>query len=167
MSGDATTDARELPGQTDRYLCSISSCDWHYDTPSLPTRRESIRALQVGVEQVLTERTHRIDSALREHFETHTLLEWLTEVQQARAKADAAMAELVEKVGEADQLRAQLDAIGETREEWRYHDDAGPFVVSRRPLSDADVRYLEKQTGQPVEHRLVGEWRQIKREEVR
>lgn len=75
------------------------------------------------------------------------------------------------------QIRTQLDAagqlaelcaqVGKPGEEWRFHDDAGWFTVSRKPLTDADVQYLRKTTGRPVEHRIVGEWREVGQEAPR
>lgn len=127
----------------DRYECSISGCTWTYTRPSLPTQAEIDRALQIGPAAAHGECVRRVDAILREHFESHTLVEWFTEVQQ---------------------LRAKLAKIGETRDEWRFDDGNGWFTVSRKPLSDADVRYLRKTTGRPVEHRVVGEWCEVGKE---
>jgi hypothetical protein len=60
----------------------------------------------------------------------------------------------------AEEAEARLAEFGEVGEEWRFDDGAGWFTVSRKPLSDADVRHLQKTTGRPVEHRLVGQWRE-------
>ena len=77
-----------------------------------------------------------------------------TRVEQLRAELAAATAR-------AEQAEAALETLrGQLRDEWRFDDGAGKFTVSRRPLSEADVRYLRETIGRPVEHRLVGEWRE-------
>lgn len=121
-------------GPTDRFLCSISTCPWYFDTPALPTTAEVNRSLQVGVAQALSERARGIDNVLREHFETHTVVEWMTEVNQRQRRATKAEAKL-ERSRETvaaqseviDELRARLAEIAEPEQQWgsRIHSPDG------------------------------------------
>lgn len=95
-------------GPTDRFLCSISTCAWYFDTPALPTTAEVNRSFQVGVPQALSERARGIDNVLREHFETHTVVEWMTEVNLRQGQADKAMAEQERLRVEVESLRRPL-----------------------------------------------------------
>lgn len=98
-------------GPTDRFLRSISTCPWYFDTPALPTTADVNRSFQVGVPQALSERARGIDNVLREHFETHTLVEWMTEVNLRQGRADKAVAERDQLQAEVEQLRRPLMVV--------------------------------------------------------
>lgn len=149
-------------GPTDRFLCSISTCPWYFDTPALPTTAEVNRSLQVGVPQALSERARGIDNVLREHFETHTLVEWMAEVNLRQGRADKAVAEQERLLGEVEQLRKPLlvvqvdadlseDDVARFRAKWAEAIADGPQVMQVTPsqslrlaewtLGDEDAPY--------------------------
>lgn len=80
-------------GGRDRYLCMISTCSWYFETSALPTTNETSRVLIVGLDEVVRDRALRIDARLREHFETHTLAQWLAALAAANERAEKAEAE--------------------------------------------------------------------------
>lgn len=111
------------PRTHDRYLCMIGTCSWTYETPSQPTRRELERALVIGEAEVARERALRIDSALREHFETHTLEQWVTAAVGQRRRAEAAERELSEtRERIAAEVRAHPDPSDALQEDGSEED---------------------------------------------
>lgn len=111
MSDETTPE----PGMTQRFHCSLSTCDWYYETPAHMTRAELDHAAHAGDLDGIEAARDRLlitNTALRIHLETHTLIEWVTEVEHQRQRAEQAMNELAEE-------RAQ---IGEARQEWGYGD---------------------------------------------
>jgi hypothetical protein len=92
----------------ERYHCMISTCDWHYERDGKPTGAELERALMFGPADASLDRAARTNAILREHFETHTLEEWVAEVSRERRRADKAEKELAEVRA---LMATQLDAI--------------------------------------------------------
>ena len=74
-----------------RCVCLISSCAWTHDFPDVPAGpwpwKGSIHDTVAAVS--LTNAAVR-EQVVREHFESHPLLEWLTEVQRQTRRADRA-----------------------------------------------------------------------------
>lgn len=70
------------------------------------------------------------------------------------ADGDSIISELLD---EAERARKREAEIGETEVEWGYwHDDE--FNISDRQFSAGDIRYYLKESGRPVERRIVGKW---------
>jgi hypothetical protein len=74
----------------------------------------------------------------------------------------AARQDMPALLAEVDRLReveTELSTLrGRLREEWRFNDGMGDFTVKRGRLSGADVQFLARTTGHPVEHRYISEW---------
>lgn len=170
-------------GPTDRFLCSISTCSWYFDTPALPTTAEVNRSFQVGVAQALSERARGIDNVLREHFETHTVVEWMTEVNQRQRRATKAEAKL-ERSRETvaaqseviDELRARLAEIAEPERQWgsRIHGpdgwvgdnvDQGSETAARAAVEYLNDKHLPSHLWAVLvtreAWRAEGEWREV------
>jgi hypothetical protein len=152
VSDDTTFGAVEqVP--TERHHCMISTCSWYYETAARMTYTEAQRAVEVGDLHGIEagrDRLLLIDTAVRVHLETHLLLDWATEVHQ---------------------LRARLDEIGETREEWgvrTYDNDDDTEVMSSlfqaRDLAEAWRREISG-SNPAVKVRTLqskpGQWREV------
>lgn len=85
----------QRPG-TIRRACPIEACDWHHDDPDrrydpdllsgLPAPDRAAIAAAGGdvVFAVLLADHMRVETILREHFETHPLQDWVLEVVRLR-----------------------------------------------------------------------------------
>jgi hypothetical protein len=89
-----------------RILCPISGCDWHHDSPDVPPGPWPWKgSIEDTVAALLMDRAVAVNRICREHFETHTLIEWLTDLQHERARADAAEAKLTAWILAIEQLQ--------------------------------------------------------------
>lgn len=73
-----------FPGQVTRYGCPIGSCDWTHDDggPSIPAAYIPEGLPDPGV--VATAHAMNLEGIVREHLETHPLIEWAREVARLR-----------------------------------------------------------------------------------
>lgn len=81
-----------------RFECSIRGCTWTHEQPGLAP--DTISALG-GVPEALhrlAEQNAAVETAVREHFASHTVEEWAREVASLREQLAAALAD-VEQAG--------------------------------------------------------------------
>ena len=123
-----------------RYHCMISTCGWYFERDSMPDSAELERALMFGPADASLDRAARTNAILREHFETHTLEEWVAEVSRERQRADKAERELAEvRALMATQLDAIVLHISEAPEPEAPDDYAVPawYAGYERAMEDA------------------------------
>lgn len=67
-----------------RFFCPVSRCDWTHDDPGpvLPAYAADPAALSLA-------HALEMESVIREHLETHPLIEWARELAKARSEKDA------------------------------------------------------------------------------
>ena len=66
--------------QTTRMHCPISSCEWHHDDPG----PSAAGAFATDPNAVMTAHVMNMEGIVREHLETHPLIEWAREVMRLR-----------------------------------------------------------------------------------
>ncbi|MGH2509068.1 MAG: hypothetical protein ACRDHZ_16945 [Ktedonobacteraceae bacterium] len=76
-------------GQIERYNCPL--CDWHHDEKRMPIHPNALASVfgagmmqTVGVQQ----KTWRVEQALKDHFATHTTVQWLDKVTSLQHELD-------------------------------------------------------------------------------
>jgi hypothetical protein len=74
--------------QITRYTCPIDSCGWVHDDPG-PFQRELVEA--GDPHDVVRQHFLAMEDLVREHLETHSLLEWAQEVDRLKAELRAAV----------------------------------------------------------------------------
>lgn len=110
----------ELPWLATRYECPIGSCEWTRDDPGPDPSEGTGETIGQAAENAVRAYLLRAESAIREHLETHPLLEWAQEVMRLRDQAwradrDAVLAAsvLVRRLGGEVQVSdAELAAAG-------------------------------------------------------
>jgi hypothetical protein len=79
-----------------RYDCPVDGCDWHYDgDPSnTPPHRQTQQELSpkettrdIMLTQAAREVAVAVDAALREHLESHDVVDWLRTIRRLKMKA--------------------------------------------------------------------------------
>jgi hypothetical protein len=81
---------------TTRYLCPLPGCGWHHDEPDLaaedalrftpaPSASTPSESIASMVEQSLLGRAARVEAAIKQHVETHSVLEWMREVDRLQS----------------------------------------------------------------------------------
>jgi hypothetical protein len=106
----------ELPWPVTRYECPISTCSWTRDDTGI----SGVIDGEDGIFPAMRKHAALIEAVVREHLETHPLLDWAKEVsrlreQAQRADRDAVLtaAVLVRRLGGEVQVSdAELAAAG-------------------------------------------------------
>jgi hypothetical protein len=98
---------------TTRYLCPLEHCGWHYDQRMPDFSATSGGTTEEIVQTVLKQQYAADEVFIREHLETHALLEWVTALHAARAERDGwkRKAEV-----DGERLGQLLDAVRERAE---------------------------------------------------
>jgi hypothetical protein len=106
---------------TTRYLCPL--CDWHHDQPEArPTMPPPGVSIPEHAEQTLMTEYTASETVIREHLETHPLIEWARKVASlqrnlAGAKADVQLA--MDEWGKSDRHHAEKSvAMAAERGAW-------------------------------------------------
>lgn len=80
--------------------CIVANCDWAHHIPPPPNIPNGAVAGVFGVgtmQQVAMQRYHEeLEAQLREHLETHDLVEWAQTVMMWKARSEAAHGKLLE-----------------------------------------------------------------------
>jgi len=83
------TTVTPVPGTT-RYLCPLE-CGWHHDRPPLPLPTDASvpiapEAIQHMASTLLHQDMERVETALREHLDTHTTVEFVRVIHDLRVE---------------------------------------------------------------------------------
>jgi len=71
-----------------RYECPIGSCPWTRDDPGPDASEGTGETIEQAAANAVRVYLLRAESAIREHLETHSLLEWAQEVMRLRGELD-------------------------------------------------------------------------------
>jgi hypothetical protein len=107
------SESGQLPAGTTVYQCPLSACEWTYT--QIPLSVEQLAA-SMG-EPVFLAALREImptENAIRDHLETHTLVEWVQEVQRLHDKAERPRQLVV-------QWRTAAEALRSTNAAWSSH----------------------------------------------
>lgn len=73
-----------------RHSCPVDECGWFHDEPLLVVGADvlagSVWVRRLGAAIAANDRAQRIEKALREHFDEHSVLEWLRTIVRLRAE---------------------------------------------------------------------------------
>lgn len=90
-----------------RYECPLSACGWYHDSPDVPVGRWPWKgSIEDTVAAVSMDRAKADERIIAAHFETHSLVEFGTELQRERARADAAESKLAACLRAIERLQA-------------------------------------------------------------
>lgn len=67
-----------------RYECPIGDCEWVHDDPGPDPSKAQGATTGEAVFNLLQEHMAGLELVVRAHLETHSLLEWVTEVMRLR-----------------------------------------------------------------------------------
>jgi hypothetical protein len=100
--------ATGMPAGTTVYYCPLSACGWVH--PEAPITPDEV-AVTFGelAADVIGARLAAVEDAVREHLETHTLLEWVQEITRLRSAVEAGRHAL-RQVGEGLEALAAASA---------------------------------------------------------
>lgn len=129
-------------GQTTRYLCPITGCEWHHDSPDVPDFPWQWKgSIEETVAAISMDQAQQTDKVISDHAATHPVVEWFREVRQQQNRADAAEREVAEKVGGLEpagyEFRANGPFVHEVDEEHANTYPSGwteGYWPERRPL---------------------------------
>lgn len=107
---------------TTRYLCPLE-CGWHHDqTDPIPTPPAPGISIAEHAEKILTVEYAASETAVREHLESHPLIEWAREVVRLQHEVAGAVADreiAMEEWGKSDQHHAKKSvAMAAERGAW-------------------------------------------------
>lgn len=168
------------PGVATCRPCPIESCGWHHDEQKsdgwttagvIEPDADAIAqcggdAMQAAIYATLHDQMLRVDGILREHFETHALKEWVTEVVRLRGQvarrtpaSDAwirpseeriehGVQELIDLVRAARDINSALDAPDSTWEPTARQ--RGRFRTTVKSVLRGDAKYRFEHPEEPA-----------------
>ncbi len=84
---EALTDLTEWQPPVARYECPIGSCTWTHDTAGPDLSEGTGETIEEAAFSSVRAHLLRVESVVRDHLETHSLLEWVQEVMRLREDA--------------------------------------------------------------------------------
>lgn len=83
-----------------RYECPITECGWHHDRPDPEMTAADWRGtISASIEALMIREYMDADKIVGAHLATHTTLQWATEINAWRTRAEQAERELATIVG--------------------------------------------------------------------